>query len=387
MSKVYVSINRNHMKQKYFENIMGRIISKVSGCESSLAGPLATQLGITMETQREHLKTGKPTFIRAYMESLIETIDNSTERWLINHNEMFRIDEEKAHLAQEAAEEDLFTEDDGDGLGNTLSDMVNEMLDKKVGEIKDIAKLVLQLEKQKQEGDKEAALDENAEIEEEDGEDSENAFGEGEDGEGSDGEGDEGGNPFDEGGADGDNSGDGGEGTEDSDNPFGADSTGADGDNGNAGSGNPFDDGGSEDSGDQGSQDSGDNPFAEGSGGEESNSGNEGQSEGSGNPFENIQEISKITIGGKTPFYSLKSGDLSGFVTSYTRKIFETPMREAFDQFGQESVQFKNLAKRMKYANKAGLEALIGVVAVSNMLNFKIDMNKIKNWDLYVDEM
>lgn len=382
MEKVYVSIDRNHMKQKYFENMIGKIISKVTGCEASIAGPLATQLGITIDKQREHLKLGKPTFLRAYMESLIETVDNSTERWMIEHNEEFRIDEDKIHLAQEAAEQDLFTEDNGDGLGETLSDMVNEMLDKKVGEIKDIAKLVLRLEKEKQDGDKEQALDENDEIEEENAEDSTGAFDD-ENGENSD-EG-EGGNPFGEDNGDNNSTDDGGEGSEDSGNPFGEDSADSTGDDGDAGSSNPFDDGGSEEGqGDQGgSEGSGDNPFAGGSEGQEGNSGDEG----AGNPFESIQNISKITIGGRRPFYSLRNGDMSGFITGYTRKIYEAPMREAFDQFGQESVQFKDLAEKMRTTNKAGLEALISVVAVGSALNFKLDMDKIRDWDLYLADM
>ena len=382
MEKVYVSIDRNHMKQKYFENMIGKIISKVTGCEASIAGPLATQLGITIDNQREHLKLGKPTFLRAYMESLIETVDNSTERWMIEHNEEFRIDEDKIHLAQEAAEQDLFAEDNGDGLGETLSDMVNEMLDKKVGEIKDIAKLVLRLEKEKQDGDKEQALDENDEIEEEDAEDSTGAFDE-ENGENSD-EG-EGGNPFGEDNGDDNSTDDGGESSEDSGNPFGEDSADSTGDDSDSGSGNPFDDGGSEEGqGDQGgSEGSGDNPFAGGSEGQEGNSGDEG----SGNPFESIQNISKITIGGKRPFYSLRNGDMSGFITGYTRKIYEAPMREAFDQFGQESVQFKDLANKMRTTNKAGLEALISVVAVGSALNFKLDMDKIRDWDLYLADV
>lgn len=379
MEKVYVSIDRNHMKQKYFERIVGQIISNITGCESAIAGPLATELGITMEAQAEHLSTCKPTFMRAYMESLIETVDGSVERWMIEHNGNFRIDADKQHLAQEAAEEDLFTEDNGDGLGETLSDMVSEMLDKKVGEIKDIAKLVLRIEKEKQDGDKEEALDENNEIEEEDGEDESGAFGE--DGEGE--EDGEGGNPFgEEDNNDGDSD-DGDASSEDSGNPFGEDSANSTGDDSDSGSGNPFDDGDGQGGSSEGSESSGDNPFEGGSENQESNSGDEG----SGNPFESIQDVSKITIGGRVPFYSLKNGDLSGFVTGYTRKIFETPMREAFDQFGQESVQFKDLAKKMRNTNRIGLEALISVVALGTAMNFKLDMTKVRNWDLYVNEL
>ena len=386
MEKVYVTIDRHHMKQKYFENVVGKIIARVSGCESAIAGPLATQLGITYDTQKEYLQTKKPTFIRAYMESLIDTVDNSAERWMIEHNEMFRIDEDKQHLAQEAAEADLFAEDNGDGLGDTLSDMVNELLEKKVGEIKDVAKLVLQLEKEKQKGDKEAALDENEEIEEEDAEDTTGAFDE-ENGENSEGESEEGGNPFGEDSTDGDFAEDSGEGSEDSGNPFGEDTGATDGDSGDSGSDNPF---GSSDDGSTGETEESDggNPFEAGSeGGSGDEGSDEGSAEGSGNPFESVQEVSKITIGGRTPFYSLRNGDLTGFVTGYTRKIFEAPMREVFDQFGQESTQFKDLSNKMKNTNKAALEALVAVVSVGQALNFKIDMDKIRDWDLYLQDI
>lgn len=384
MSKVYVSLDRDVIKQNYFERIIAKTISKVSGCESSITGPLATKLGIKFDTQKEFLQLGKPTFMRAYMESLIDTIDNSVEEYMIKHNSMFRIDESKVHLANEAATEEIIAEDDGDGMGETLSDMVNEMLDKKVEEIKDVAKLVLRLEKQKQDNDKESLLDENEEIEEENT-DSENADFDGEDGENSEDtdDGEEGGNPFGEDSDNGDTFESGDTGTEESGNPFEGTSDESTGDDSDAGGDNPFDSGSEESEGEAAPEDNGgSNPFEESSG----DSSNEGEAEGSGNPFESIQDISKITIGGKTPFYGLKNGDMSGFVTGFTRKIFEAPMREAFDQFGQESVQFKDLASKMNRTNRAALESLVAVVSVGQALGFKIDMERVKAWDIYLDD-
>lgn len=391
MVKVYVELDRHKLKQNYFERIVGKIISKVSGCESSIAGPLATRLGITYDTQKEFLQMGKPTFMRVYMESLIDTIDNSVEEYMVNHNGMFRIPEDKVHLANEAATDEVFAEDNGDGLGETLSDMVNEMLDKKVEEIKDVAKLVLRLEKQKQDGDKESLLDENAEVEEEDKDDA-NADFDGEAGEGEDSEASEdgeGGNPFGEDSGDGDFAeGDDGSSEED-DNPFGDSSTDESGDNGESGGDNPFDAGSEEGSETEEGSGDGGNPFEGGESSEEGSAGSEdeGSAEGgTGNPFESVQEISKITIGGRTPFYGLKNGDMTGFVTGFTRKIFEAPMREAFDQFGQESVQFKELSSKFAKTNKAALESLVGVVSVGQALGFKLDFEKIKAWDLYLED-
>lgn len=381
MSKVYVSLDRDAIKQNYFEKIVAKTISKITGCESSIAGPLATKLGIKYDVQKEFLQLGKPTFMRAYMESLIDTIDNSVEEYMINHNGLFRIDEDKRHLANEAAADEVFTEDDGDGLGETLSDMVNEMLDKKVEEIKDVAKLVLRLEKQKQDSDKESLLDENEEIEEEDA-DNENADFDGADGENSEETGeDEGGNPFGEDSDNGDTTEDSGSGFEENDNPFAGDADESTGDDSDAGGDNPFDSGSEDGETEATSEDNGANPFEEQSSGD---TGNEDQ--GSGNPFESIQDIAKITIGGKTPFYGLKNGDMTGFVTGFTRKIFETPMREAFDQFGQESVQFKDLTAKMAKTNRAALECLVSVVSVGQALGFKIDMEKVKAWDIYMED-
>lgn len=381
MSKVYVSLDRDAIKQNYFEKIVAKTISKITGCESSIAGPLATKLGIKYDVQKEFLQLGKPTFMRAYMESLIDTIDNSVEEYMINHNGLFRIDEDKRHLANEAAADEVFTEDDGDGLGETLSDMVNEMLDKKVEEIKDVAKLVLRLEKQKQDSDKESLLDENEEIEEEDADD-ENADFDGADGENSEETGeDEGGNPFGEDSDNGDTAEDSGSGFEENDNPFAGDADESTGDDSDAGGDNPFDSGSEDGETEATSEDNGANPFEEQSSGD---TGNEDQ--GSGNPFESIQDIAKITIGGKTPFYGLKNGDMTGFVTGFTRKIFETPMREAFDQFGQESVQFKDLTAKMAKTNRVALECLVSVVSVGQALGFKIDMEKVKAWDIYMED-
>ena len=381
MSKIYVSLDRDVIKQNYFERVIAKTISKITGCESSITGPLATKLGIRFDTQKEFLQLGKPTFMRAYMESLIDTIDNSVEEYMINHHGLFRIDENMKHLANEAATDEIVAEDNGDGMGETLSDMVNEMLDKKVEEIKDVAKLVLRLEKQKQDNDKENLLDENEEIEEEDTDET-NADFDGENGENSEGTEEEGGNPFDEDSDNGDNAETDDSGAEENNNPFESDTDESSGDMSNNGGDNPFASDSEASSNEEPSEnDEGSNPFEESS----SNSGSEGE-EGSGNPFESIQDVSKITIGGKTPFYGLKNGDMTGFVTGFTRKIFETPMRDAFDNFGVESVQFKDLTKKMAKTNRAALESLISVVSVGQALGFKIDMERVKAWDIYLDD-
>lgn len=379
--KIYVGLDREKLKEAYFQKTLAKIISKVTGVESELIGPLASNLGITFQSQFEELQKNKPTFMRAYMESMMETIDFTVEKYMVDHNGMYRISADKAHLANESAAEDVFNESDGDDMGETLSDMVEEMLDKKINDIKDIAKLVIRMEKDKQNSEKEQLLDENDEIEEEnqeegsDGE-AEDAFGgTGDNTEGSD---DEGGNPFGDDGGSSDNTESGDQDDTAGDNPFGDDSSSADGNNNDdGGSDNPFE-GGSEQQGE--AEESGnENPFESGDSGNNTGNGDEG----SGNPFESINDISKITIGGKTPFYSLKNGDLSHFVMSQTRQVFEEPMRKAFDEFGQESVQFKSLTNRLQHTNKIALESVIAIASVAPLLGFKVDLNKIRNWDLY----
>lgn len=391
MSKIYVSVNRDQVKQKYFEHVFGKIVSGITGCESKLAGPLAAELGVNFKNQLAAVESGslKNTFVSAYIGSLVKTIDRTVDRWGIEHNDMIRTEDSKAHLALEAAFDEIETEEDVDGLGSTLSDMVNEMLDKKVGEIKDIAKLVLKIEKTKQESDKESELEENEEIEEEDGLDEETpeGFAEGEEESGEEPESDDGENPF------GEETSEDGEGE---DNPFG--STEGEPSSDNEG-GNPFDDT------DEGTEDdtSDDNPFGgdtDASAGDESNSGNpfdsndgsknssndtsadEGSTqEGNGNPFESVDQIK---LGNSIPFAGLSNGHLTAFVTGFTRKIYEGKMRDAFDQYGAESAEFKQLTKVLKKTNRAGLEAVISVVLASEALGLAIDKEKVKNYDLFL---
>lgn len=384
MEKVYASIDADVIKQKYFEKIMGGVMARLTGCEAMLAGPMATKLGVNFCNQSQNLKQGKKTFIRAYMESLIETIDFRVDKFVIEHNGMYRIDSDKMHLANEAAAEDVFSEDEADDMGGTLSSMLEEMLDKKLNDVKDIAKLVIRMEKEKQDNDKDALLDENDEIEEENQEEGteeqEDAFG-GE-GDSESPEGDEGGNPFDgDSGEDDASSGD-SEGSENSDNPFGDSSDDSSGEEGTSGgSDNPFE---SEDNGGSSEGNGSSNPFEE-SGSTYSGDGDKAEG-GSGNPFESISDISAITIGGKQPFYSLKRGDLSNFVASQTRLIFEEPMRKAFDEFGQESVEFKSLTRKLQHTNKAALESVIAVAAICPLLGMPVDVNKIRNWDIYLED-
>lgn len=385
--KVYVELDRNKMKNIYFNRMMGTIIEGLTGNESaqSIIMPLANKLGVTFDKQYELIKNStQSTFLRAYMESLMDTIDISVEKYAINHNGRFRIDEEKVNIANEAATDELMTGDDSDTMGSTLSDMIKEMLDKKLNDIKDITKLALKLEKDRQDGEKEDLLDENKEIEEEeeseDNEDAENAFnGEGDEEEGSE----EGGNPFGEDNNEADNSTDGGETSEDDNNPFGEPS-GDSSDNGSSDD-NPF--GSSEDEGEDSNNNSeeggsNDNPF--GDAGSSSDS-SENKDEGAGNPFESVNDISKITIGGAKPFFGLNNGDLSGFVTSQTRLVFENPMREIYDKFGSESVEFKDMTKRLKLTNQVALEGVITVATVLPLLGFRPNMDAVKYWDVYVD--
>ncbi len=383
MEKIYARLDAEVIKSKYFERIIGGVISKLTGCEAMLAGPMATKLGVDFASQSENLKQGKKTFIRAYMESLIDTIDARVDKFIIDHNNMYRIDEDKIHLANEAATEDVFSNDEADDMGSTLSDMLEEMLDKKLNDVKDVAKLVIRMEKEKQDNDKDALLDENDEIEEENQEegtdDQEDAFGGDDDSKPADG--DEGGNPFDA-NSDEENAGSGdSEGSENSDNPFGGNTDGSSGEEDTSnGSDNPFE---SSDEGQPAESNGNDNPFAEG----ESSDGNGDQSEGgSGNPFESITDISSIVIGGRQPFYSLRRGDLSNFVASQTRLVFEEPMRKAFDEFGQESVEFKTLTNQLQHTNKAALESVIAVASICPLLGFKVDINKVRNWDLYLED-
>lgn len=377
-------LDRNKLRNAYYQKLIGIIIGDTTDQPARLCGSLAHKIGVTFDSQRAHLEAQPPSYMNAMMESLMDSVENGVENYYVERAGKIRTSPEQVHLAYEAAVEELDKEDGGSTLATVLGDFLSSMQNFSPAQVKDMAKYVLELEQENQNQEKDAALAENDEIEE-NTDTTEDPFGEG--GEGKDANSNEESeetNPF--GGA---------EGGSDNSDPFGEDTgaTGGDAESTNdsdpfaegSSEGNPFDDGGedapAEDNGNQGT--------------EENNSEEQNEDNGdafaddqdSENPFESVQEVSKFALrNGRKPFFGLENGDITNFCSVATKDIFKEDMKNAFEKFGVESAEYQDLVKKYKKTNRVLMESVIATIGMCSILGLKPNMNMIKYPDLYEEE-
>ena len=407
MSEVmYQEIDRGGLKQAYFKKLIGEMIGNNIGQDPKMVGNLCEALNITYESQLPVVENGNGKIMNSFMKAVMETVDRTVDDYIADKKGIIRTPY-TGDLALEAALEEMVQSDSEDAsLGSTLADMILDVANRTSNEIKDMAKYVLRLEKETQASKKEELLNENEDIVEEDKDAAGNdPFGENSEG-GSDdqNQGDDD-NPFGTGGDDfgGDtgSTGFGDTGDAGSDNPFGEGDTGTEeGDSGesnpfeggesesgkgeeNKESSNPFDDdglgeGNEGEGGDTTSEDQ-TNPFDEPSG---ENNNQEGQAEVK-NPFESVNNISMLQLkNGRRPFFGLENGNLTNFILTATKPIFEEKMRAAFESSGPNGDEFLKLSKDFKKSSKIGLEALVGVIGYCSLLGLEYDRSIVRDPEL-----
>lgn len=376
-------LDRNKLRDAYYQKLIGIIIGDTTDQPARLCGSLAHKIGVTFDSQRAHLEAQPPSYMKAMMESLMDSVENGVENYYVSRAGKFRTSPEQVQVAYEAAVEEMDAEDGGSTLAGVLSDFLSSMQNFSPAQVKDMAKYVLELEQDNQNQEKDAALAENDEIEE-NTDATEDPFGEGGEKEDANAEDDQKGDDFGgaEGGADGSDPFGGSSDTtsgdsesENNDDPFGEGSF----------EGNPFDDGGEETS----SQNDG-NQGSEEDNGEEQDSDNGdafADDKGSENPFESVQEVSLFTLrNGRRPFIGLENGDISKFCRTATEDLFKENMKSAFEQFGVESAEYQDLVKKYKKTNRVLMESVISTVGMCALLGLKPNMNMIKYPDLYEEE-
>lgn len=381
-------LDRNELRNAYYQKLIGAIIGECTDQPARLCGSLAHKIGVTFDSQRAHLEAQPPSYMKAMMESLMDAVENGVENYYVEHAGVFRTSQEQidAGVAMEAAVEDMDSQDGGSELGSVLSDFLSSMQNFSPAQIKDMAKLVLQLEQDNQNQAKDEALAENDEVEE-NTEATEDPFGEGGD-KGKDDTNAEEGNEADPfGGDEGDAFAESGSG--DGSDPFGGDAQSS-GDEDPFGSGDdgsdPFGDGGS----DSDSQEKGDEESSE-----ESSDNNEGgdskeafaNDQDSQNPFESIQQVSLIQLkNGKKPFLGLENGDLSNFCVVATKGIFKDKMKNVFEKFGVESAEYQDIVAKYKKTNRVLMESTIATIGMCSLLGLRPNMDMIKFPDLYEED-
>ena len=376
-------LDRNKLRNAYYQKLIGIIIGDTTDQPARLCGSLAHKIGVTFDSQRAHLEAQPPSYMNAMMESLMDSVENGVEKYYVERAGKFKTSPEQVQVAYEAAVEEMDAQDGGSTLATVLSDFLSSMQNFSPAQVKDMAKYVLELEQENQNQEKDAALEENDEIEE-NTEATEDPFGEG--GEGNDANAEEGKEDDAFGGTE-DGSGD--------EDPFGGDDASSGGDAEPAGDDDPFAEGGSEgnpfdDGGETSSEESKGDQGSEETNSEEQDQDNGdafADDKGSENPFESVQEVSLFTLrNGRRPFIGLENGDISNFCRTATESIFKEKMRNAFDQFGVESSEYQDLVAKYKKTNRVLMESVVATVGMCALLGLKPNMSMIKYPDLYEEE-
>ena len=389
MSNMSIKLDILPLRDKLTTRVFGALVSKFNPSTNERVNASALEsLGLTYEYLQDKIERRPKNVLTPVLTTALEHIDYMAEKYTMDNNCSFKTTEERFNkgIAMEDATEEAFEVEDGDITSGIIADMIDDLSKKHSTEIKDLAKYILKLEKEKQGDDRAMAEEEDedyvqedntfepdSEDDNKDGEgDSDNPFGDDtntEDGQSESGEGEQGANnddsnPF------GDDSGDNGDSGEtdsssDDSNPFGEDNSdnqeGSD-----QGGGNPFDESGSEESGnddsDSSSSDAGDSNL------------------NSDNPFESF--MASISKGGNKSellrLVGIESGDVLSYVNNTVSMEYKSDMQKIFEEYGMESAEFK--AKQNEYVkvSETAVESICASIATMFGLGLPLDLGRLK---------
>lgn len=395
MNNISVDLDMLQLRDKLTTRVFGSIIANINpGTNERVNASALENMGVTYDYIRNMLDRRPRNILTPVLETAVSHIDYASEKFVLDHNCKFSTTEDRFEkgFSMEDAGEAAFEEEDGDITSGIIADMIEDLSKKHSTEIRDLAKYILKLEKEKQGEDKELAEQEDNDYVQEDDDvfgdqneegdgntgegDSENPFGDdqnSEEGEQESGEnesssdGDDG-NPF--GSDDGDSSsGDETTSSSDSENPFSSDSEGGETDNGES------------------SSDSSENPFASGDDGE-SNSDDSSDDSSSGsdsnlnsdNPFESF--MASVRKGNRyTNVFravGIESGDIVNYVFDTVGTEYKQELNSLFEEFGMESPQFKAKQKEVVKISEVAIESICASIATMFGLGLPLDMSRIK---------
>lgn len=389
MSNMSIKLDILPLRDKLTTRVFGALVSKFNpGTNERVNASALESLGLTYEYLQDKIERRPKNVLTPVLTTALEHIDYMAEKYVMDNNCYFKTTEERFNkgIAMEDATEEAFEVEDGDITSGIIADMIDDLSKKHSTEIKDLAKYILKLEKEKQGDDRAMAEEEDedyvqeddtfepdSEDDNKDGEgDSDNPFGDdtnteddqSESGEGEQGANNDDSNPF------GDDSGDNGDSGEadnssDDSNPFGEDNSNNQ-EGSDQGGGNPFDESGSEESGNDDSN---------------SSSSNAGDSNlNSDNPFESF--MASISKGGNKSellrLVGIESGDVLSYVNNSVSMEYKSDMQKIFEKYGMESAEFK--AKQNEYVkvSETAVESICASIATMFGLGLPLDLGRLK---------
>lgn len=393
MSNMTMNLDILSLRDKLTTRVFGTLVSKFNPRTNEKVNSSALEsLGLTYEYLKERMDRRGNNILTPVLQTALEHIDYMAEKYVMDNNCVFKTTEERFNkgFSLEDAGDAAFEVEDGDITSGIIADMIEDLSKKHSTEIKDLAKYILKLEKEKQGDDRAMANEDDDDYVQEDDTFNPDAEGNNKDGE------------------------------EGSDNPFGDDSNANEGEpepgegepNTNDDDSNPFGDGsgdGSEPSGDSNSNPFGDdngdsqtddnsnnnentdgeegNPFG-GDGENKSNndgSDNDGADNGdsnlnSDNPFESF--MASISKG--TPNSSLlgsvgiESGDILSYVNNTVSKEYKSDMQKIFEEYGMESNEFKSKQTEYVKVSETAVESVCASIATMFGLGLPLDLGRLK---------
>lgn len=385
MSNMTIKLDILPVRDKLTTRLFGALVSKFNPSTNERVNASALEsLGLSYDYLKESMDRRGKNILTPVLQTALEHIDYMAEKYVLDNNCSFKTTEARFEngYALEDAGDAAFEVEDGDITSGIIADMIEDLSKKHSTEIKDLAKYILKLEKDKQGDDRAMAEEEDNEYVEEDETFEPDSEG---NGEGGDGDSD---NPFGNDSDSNEGEQESGEGEQESNgddaNPFGDDS----GDN-NGGDEAGSSDQGSSDGGqtNEGGDSDGGNPFADSSEGESNDNGSSDGDSGSGdsnlnsdNPFESyMASVSKgapnATLLGAV---GIESGDVLAYVNNTVSKEYKSDMQKLFEEYGMESNEFK--AKQNEYVkvSEAAVESICASIATMFGLGLPLDLGRLK---------
>ena len=362
MSNMTIKLDILPVRDKLTTRLFGALVSKFNPSTNERVNASALEsLGLSYDYLKESMDRRGKNILTPVLQTALEHIDYMAEKYVLDNNCSFKTTEARFEngYALEDAGDAAFEVEDGDITSGIIADMIEDLSKKHSTEIKDLAKYILKLEKDKQGDDRAMAEEEDNEYVEEDETFEPDSEG---NGEGGDGDSD---NPFGNDSDSNEGEQESGEGEQESNgddsNPFGDDSgdnnggdeAGSSGDDSNpfGGDDNESSDQGSPDGGqtNEGGDSDGGNPFADSSEGESNDNGSSDGDSGSGdsnlnsdNPFESyMASVSKgVPNASLLGAVGIESGDVLAYVNNTVSKEYKSDMYKLFEEYGMDSNEF-----------------------------------------------
>ena len=171
MSNMSIKLDILPLRDKLTTRVFGALVSKFNpGTNERVNASALESLGLTYEYLQDKIDRRPKNVLTPVLTTALEHIDYMAERYVMDNNCSFKTTEERFNkgIAMEDATEEAFEVEDGDITSGIIADMIDDLSKKHSTEIKDLAKYILKLEKEKQGDDRAMAEEEDEDYVQED---------------------------------------------------------------------------------------------------------------------------------------------------------------------------------------------------------------------------